>query len=62
MGEILNINEILHFLATNPRSTHGEGKLVASVSDRIDYHKARNYINKMQRMGLIRYAAFVKGC
>lgn len=59
-GKVENLEDILRFLATNPKITHGEGKLVASVCGKINYKKARTHINKMQNMGLIRYAAFVK--
>ncbi|MCK5400710.1 MAG: hypothetical protein KAJ28_03675 [Flavobacteriaceae bacterium] len=59
-GEIKNIDEILKFLATNPKLIHGEGKLIASVCDEIDYEKARNYITMMQNKYFIRYGAFIK--
>lgn len=59
-GEIKNINDILYFLATNPKITHGDGKLIASVCDEINYKKAKAHINEMQNIGLIRYAAFIK--
>lgn len=59
--KIQNIKEILNFLSVNPKLTHGEGKLVASVCDQVDYEKAKNHIQKMQRQGGIRYAAFLKG-
>ncbi|PHS10105.1 MAG: hypothetical protein COA88_03545 [Kordia sp.] len=59
-NRIQNLNEILEFLSVNPKLTHGEGKLVASVCDQIDYDQAKNHIQKMQRQGAIRYAAFVK--
>jgi len=59
-GEIQNLNEILSFLSVNPKLTHGEGKLLASVCGQIDYEKAKNHIQKMQRQGGIRYAAFLK--
>jgi len=55
-----NLDEILKFLATNPKLTHGDGNLYASVCDAIDYNLARNHINKMQSEGFIRYAAFIK--
>ena len=59
-NRIQNLNEILEFLSVNPKLTHGDGKLVASVCDQIDYKKAKNHIQKMQRQGAIRYAAFLK--
>ncbi|GGZ77338.1 DUF6695 family protein [Algibacter mikhailovii] len=57
---IANINSILEFLATHPKLTHGEGKLVASVCNAVDYNLARSYITEMQNMHFVRYAAFIK--
>lgn len=59
-GTIENLEEILQFLATNPTLTHGEGKLVISVCNKIDYQKARAYITHLQERYFIRYAAFKK--
>ena len=58
---IKNLNEILEFFATHPKLTHGEGKLVASVCNAVDYEKARTHITEQQNRHFIRYAAFVKG-
>ncbi|WP_147676122.1 DUF6695 family protein [Algibacter pacificus] len=58
--KIINLDQILKFLATNPKITHGEGKLVASVCNAIDYKKARTHITEMQNQHFIRYAAFIK--
>ena len=58
--EITNLNAILKFLATKPKLTHGDGKLVASVCNTIDYKKARSFITMMQNEHFIRYAAFIK--
>ncbi|WP_347924524.1 DUF6695 family protein [Pontimicrobium sp. SW4] len=57
---IINLNEILEFLATHPKLTHGDGKLIASVCNAIDYDKARSHISRMQNRHFIRYAAFIK--
>ncbi len=57
---IANLDEILEFLATHPKLTHGDGKLVASVCNAVDYKKAREYITMMQNKHFIRYAAFIK--
>lgn len=59
-NEIVNLNELLYFLATNPKLTHGDGKLIATVCDKVDYDKARAHITSMQQQGQIRYAAFIK--
>jgi hypothetical protein len=57
---ILNLEDILKFLATHPKLTHGDGKLVASICKSIDYNKARTHITAMQEKHFIRYAAFLK--
>ena len=59
-GMLTNLDELLVFLATHPKLTHGDGKLVASVCEEVDYKKARTHITKMQRKDFIRYAAFAK--
>ncbi len=58
--KILNLDEILKFLATNPKLTHGEGNLVASVCKSVNYKTARTYIRDMQELYFIRYSAFIK--
>ncbi len=57
---ITNLEDILEFLGTHPKLTHGDGKLVASVCNAVDYQKARAHITKMQNKHFIRYAAFIK--
>lgn len=59
-GKIDNLDEILRFLATNPKIIHGDGKLVASVCERVDYNVAKAYIRSMQDQHFIRYGVFVK--
>ncbi len=59
-GQIKNLNEILKFLATHPKLTHGDGRLIASVCKTVDYNNARTHITKMQNKHFIRYAAFIK--
>lgn len=58
--EILNLDEILQFLATHPKLTHGDGTLYASVCKDISYEAAKNHIFNVQERGLIKYAAFEK--
>lgn len=61
--EVVNLDEILEFLGTHPKLTHGDGKLLASVCNSIDYQKARAHITVMQEKHFIRYAAFINnGC
>lgn len=59
-NKIVNIEAVLRFFATQPKLTHGDGKLVASICDVINYDKARAYITTMQNKHSIRYAAFLK--
>ncbi len=58
-NSITNLDEILQFLGTHPKLTHGDGKLVASVCSEINYKKAREHITEMQNKHFIRYAAFI---
>ncbi len=57
---INNIGEIFKFLATNPKLTHGEGKMVASVCNVVNYEKAKRFITKLQKQEMVNYAAFSK--
>ena len=57
---VQNLDEILLFLANHSHITHGDGKLIASICNCVDYEKAKSYMTKLQRMGSIRYAAFKK--
>ncbi|GAB5565825.1 MAG: hypothetical protein Wins2KO_28880 [Winogradskyella sp.] len=59
-NKIENLPEILEFLATHPKLTHGDGNLYASVCAEVNYELARTHIDKMQSLGFIRYAAFIK--
>ncbi|WP_299129016.1 DUF6695 family protein [uncultured Winogradskyella sp.] len=57
---IINLEDILKFLATHPKLTHGDGALYASVCSAVNYNLARTHIDAMQAKGFIRYAAFIK--
>jgi hypothetical protein len=59
-GKLVNLNTILTFLATHPKLTHGEGKLVASVCNAINYKMAKAFILQLQQKGFVRYGAFLK--
>ena len=59
-GTMTNLEEILKFLATHPKFTHGEGSLIASVCSSVNYEKARSHIDIMQKKAFIVYAAFKK--
>lgn len=59
-GNIENLMEILFFLATHPKMTHGLGTMYASVCDEVNFEKAKTFISYMQNRQFIRYAAFAK--
>ncbi|WP_274475314.1 DUF6695 family protein [Mangrovimonas aestuarii] len=58
--EIVNLTKLLVFLATHPKLTHGDGRLIATVCTAIDYREARKHITDQQHKHFIRYAAFIK--
>ncbi|MFT5238886.1 MAG: hypothetical protein ACI9AT_001373 [Ulvibacter sp.] len=55
-----NLEEFLLWLDTNPQMTHGEGRLLASVCDLVDYEIAQKHILDLQYRGSVRYGAFSK--
>ncbi len=55
-----NLDEMLVWLDAYPQKTHGEGRLLASVCDAIDYVKAEAYILQLQQRGSIPYGVFGK--
>ncbi len=57
-ANLINPNEILHWLAENGQVTHGAGRLVASFCGQIDYNKARAFILLQQGRGSIQYGPF----
>ena len=59
-GKLKNLEEFLIWLSTNSKKTHGEGRLLASVSEAIDYNLAKDFIVALQQRGSIRYGAFIK--
>jgi len=59
-GAIDNLNDILKFLATHPKLTHGEGTMFASVCDEVNYNRAKTFITNMQEQHFIHYAVFKK--
>lgn len=58
--KLSNVEDFLLWLEANPKKTHGDGRLVASVCDYIDYEKAKKYVLSVQSMGSIPYKAFGK--
>lgn len=58
--KLINLNELLLWLEAHPEKTHGDGRLVASLCDDIDYDEALSYILSLQGQGSIPYKAFGK--
>ena len=59
-GVLMNRDAVFKFFATHPKLTHGEGRMITTCCDEVDYQKAKTYINKLQDKGLVNYAAFKK--
>jgi len=59
-GDLLNIEDFLLWLEKHPEKTHGDGRLVASVCNYIDYDKAKSYVLGLQNRGSILYSTFRK--
>ncbi|NER18636.1 DUF6695 family protein [Spongiivirga citrea] len=59
-GTLTNLDDFLMWLNDNPHKTHGEGRLVASVCEDINFEAAQHYILNLQRKGSIPYGAFDK--
>ncbi|MFP2996343.1 DUF6695 family protein [Spongiivirga sp. MCCC 1A20706] len=59
-GTLINLDDFLLWLDANPHKTHGEGRLVASVCEDINFEAAQHYIMNLQRKGSIPYGAFDK--
>tara|TARA_B100000809_G_scaffold38098_1_gene33332 strand:- start:22135 stop:23148 length:1014 start_codon:yes stop_codon:yes gene_type:complete len=58
--EIQNLDEILLYLDKHPEKTHGEGRMITSVNNEIDYDKALSYILELQNEIEVPYGAFIK--
>ncbi len=59
-GDIENLEELLIFLATHPKLTHGIGSMYASVCDEVNFECTKTFITTMQERYFIRYAVFIK--
>tara|TARA_B110000090_G_scaffold86518_1_gene98371 strand:- start:8330 stop:9328 length:999 start_codon:yes stop_codon:yes gene_type:complete len=59
-ASLSNLDEILVWLERHPEKTHGEGRLVASINENIDYGKALAFINTLLNKKEILYGAFIK--
>ena len=59
-GTLINLKEILLWIEKHPKKTHGDGRLVSSMHDEIDFKKAHNYIHQLVDQKEIPYGAFIK--
>lgn len=53
-----NLDEFLLWLDANPQKTHGEGRLLASLCETVNFKTAQKHILKLQQKGSVRYGAF----
>ena len=54
-----NLEDFLLWLDSNPKKTHGEGRLIASVCEFVNFEAAEKYILDLQQRGSVRYGAFM---
>ena len=59
-GRLINLKEILLWIENHPEKTHGDGRLVASIHNEIDFNKASKFINELLNKKEIPYGAFIK--
>lgn len=59
-GEFINLKEVLLWLEKHPEKTHGDGRLIATVSTDIDYKLALQFIQELIKKKEIPYGVFVK--
>ena len=59
-NQLSNLEELLLWLDQHPEKTHGNGRLIASINDQIDFSKAKNYIDGLIQQKEIPYGAFIK--
>jgi hypothetical protein len=53
-----NTDEFLIWLDAHPQKTHGEGRLLASVCESVNFELAEEFILNLQQKGSVRYGAF----
>ncbi|MCL7762917.1 hypothetical protein MPF19_05765 [Polaribacter sp. Z014] len=59
-GTLTNLKDILLWIEKHPEKTHGDGRLVASVHNEIDFSKAHQFIHQLIDEKEIPYGAFIK--
>ncbi len=59
-GDITNLEEILLWLDKHPEKTHGDGRLVATINNDIDYNLALEFIIELINKNEVPYGVFIK--
>jgi hypothetical protein len=59
-GKLINFKEILLWVENHPEKTHGDGRLVASIHDEINFNRANDFIHQLIDEKEIPYGAFIK--
>ncbi|WP_299012327.1 DUF6695 family protein [uncultured Polaribacter sp.] len=59
-NELYNLEEILLWIEKHPEKTHGEGRLIATVNNEINYNKAQSFITDFIAKKEIPYGTFLK--
>lgn len=59
-NKISNLDNILLWLEKHPEKTHGEGRLIASINDEINYDNALQFIHNLITEKEYPYGAFMK--
>lgn len=57
---LLNVADILLWVEKNPEKTHGDGRLIASIHEEINFTKAQQFIQQLREKKEIPYGAFIK--
>ncbi|WP_435415961.1 DUF6695 family protein [Polaribacter aestuariivivens] len=59
-NQLKNLSEILLWIENHPEKTHGDGRLVASINEEINFEKAALFIHQLIDKKEIPYGAFLK--
>ncbi len=57
-GKMENLQELVDYLFSITRFTHGEGVIYFSLYDKMNYAKTKEYIDGVQQQGSVRYTTF----
>ena len=57
---LTNLPELLQWLYDHPEKTRGVGDLYASMSEKVNYERVKEYVQIMQSKGIMKYGPFVE--